>query len=150
MFSGLWALGSSIMVVTLCRAFSMEQNSVKYFIYTILLNHLDMPMRELLLFPFYRLHKIIFRNCNTSIEAQAYKPRCYRALRCLIIASWRFMFSWFWGLLYVTYIKRFSTKELKFLEQLEVLKESFLSVEVKRIWWSQIDEEFQTAFLSWD
>lgn len=69
----------------------MEQNTVKYFIYTILLNHLDMPIRELLLFPFYRLHKIIFRNCNTSIEAQAYKPRCYRALRCLIIASYVFM-----------------------------------------------------------
>lgn len=76
------ALGSSIMVVTLCGAFSTEQDSVKYFIYTILLNHHDMPIRELLLFPFYRLDEIIFQNCKASIEGQAYKPRCYRALRC--------------------------------------------------------------------
>lgn len=53
----------------------MEKNSVKYFIYTIFLNHHDMSIRGLLLFPFYRLDKIIFQNCNASIEAQAYKPR---------------------------------------------------------------------------
>lgn len=63
------------MVVILCREFSMEQNSVKYFIYTIFLNHHDMSVRGLLLFPFYRLDKIIFQNCNASIEAQAYKSR---------------------------------------------------------------------------
>ena len=102
-------------------------DSVKNFTYTILLNHQDMPIRELLLFSFYRLHEIISQNCKASIEAQAYKPRYYRALRCLIIATWRFIFSGFGGLYYVTYIKQFSTKELKCIEQRET-KRSFLKL----------------------